>query len=101
LKTSDVVAARAMAAIICPYRHASSRQESGGSCQMTIVTLVSGCGNAYPGDGVPTPAHMIRLAMGYRSSSGRFALSRHPAEDHPDVLIICSMTSLEGRGPGA
>jgi hypothetical protein len=40
LKTSDVVAARAMAAIICPYRHASSRDESGGSCQMTIVTLV-------------------------------------------------------------
>jgi hypothetical protein len=26
-------------------------EESGGSCQMTIVTLASGCGNAYPGDG--------------------------------------------------
>src|SRR5260370_42617905 len=26
-------------------------EESGGACQMTIVTLVSGCGNAYPGDG--------------------------------------------------
>src|SRR3989449_6885226 len=25
--------------------------ESGASCQMTIVTLVSGCGYAYPGDG--------------------------------------------------
>ena len=39
MKASDVVAARAMPAIICPYRHASSRDESGGSCQMTIVTL--------------------------------------------------------------
>src|SRR4051794_12455958 len=38
------------AAIICLYRHASSRTESGGSCQMTIVTLISGRGNAYPGD---------------------------------------------------
>src|SRR5260370_14445668 len=43
--------------------------------------------------GVPSrPArqrrHMIRLAMGYRSSSGRCAPSRHPAEDHPQVLII-------------
>jgi hypothetical protein len=26
--------------------------------------------------------------MGYRSSSGRCAPSRHPAEDHPQVLII-------------
>lgn len=32
--------------------------------------------------------HMIRLAMGYRSSSGRCAPSRHPAEDYPQVLII-------------
>src|SRR2546425_6884391 len=43
--------------------------------------------------GVPSrPArqrrHMIRLAMGYLSSSGRCAPSRHPAEDHPQVLII-------------
>jgi non-heme chloroperoxidase len=42
--------------------------------------------------GVPSrPArqrrHMIRLAMGYRSSSARCAPSRHPAEDHPQVLI--------------
>jgi len=28
-------------AIIFRYRHTSSRKESGGSCQMTIVTLVS------------------------------------------------------------
>jgi hypothetical protein len=26
-------------------------KESGGSCQMTIVTFTSGCGNAYPGGG--------------------------------------------------
>src|ERR1700730_9175544 len=43
--------------------------------------------------GVPSrPArqrrHMIRLAMGYRSSSGRCAPSRHPDEDHPQVPII-------------
>src|SRR3979411_485085 len=43
--------------------------------------------------GVPSrPArqrrHRIRLAMGYRSSSGRCAPSRHPAEDLPQVLII-------------
>jgi hypothetical protein len=31
---------------------------------------------------------MIRLATGYRSSSGRCAPSRHPADDHPQVLII-------------
>jgi hypothetical protein len=35
---------------------------------------------------------MIRLAMGYRSSSGRCAPSRHPAEDHPQVLIIALIT---------
>jgi hypothetical protein len=30
LKTSDVVAARAMAAIICRYRHASRRRKQAG-----------------------------------------------------------------------
>jgi hypothetical protein len=38
---------------------------------------------------------MIRLAMGYRSSSGRCAPSRHPAEDHPQVLIIALEQALE------
>ena len=37
LKTSDVVAARAMGAIICRYRHASSQRNSGGSCRKTIA----------------------------------------------------------------
>ena len=51
--------------------------------------------------GVPSrPArqrrHMIRLAMGYRSSSGRGAPSRHPAEDHPQVLIIARDRRLGG-----
>src|SRR5258706_2125814 len=50
--------------------------------------------------GVPSrPArqrrHMIRLAMGYRSSSGRCAPSRHPAEDHPQVLIIAQLVDEE------
>src|SRR5712671_2531615 len=54
--------------------------------------------------GVPSrPArqrrHMIRLAMGYRSSSGRCAPSRHPAEDHPQVLIIAlrELGLIEGK----
>src|SRR6266849_3986612 len=51
--------------------------------------------------GVPSrPArqrrHMIRLAMGYRSSSGRCAPSRHPAEDHPQVLIIAPIPTPIG-----
>src|SRR6266487_4432481 len=37
--------------------------------------------------GAPTPA-LIRLAMGFRSSSGRCVPSRHLAEGHPQVLII-------------
>ena len=35
----------------------------------------------------PTPV-LIRTATDFRSSSGRCAHSRHPAEDHPQVLII-------------
>ena len=44
-------------------------------------------------EGVPsrtsasTPV-LIRTAMDFRSSSGRCAPSRHPAEGHPQVLII-------------
>lgn len=41
--------------------------------------------------------HMIRPARGYRSSSGRCAPSRHPAKDHPQVLIIAPC--LRTMGP--
>src|SRR4030081_97794 len=49
-------------------------------------------GRTFP-TGAPT-RHMIRLAMGYRSSSGRCPPSHPPAEDHPQVLIIAP---VEGR----
>jgi hypothetical protein len=51
LKTSDVVAARAMAQSYFPISANVKLEESGGSCQMTIVTLVTGCGNTNPGHG--------------------------------------------------
>jgi hypothetical protein len=35
--------------------------------------------------------------MGYRSSSGRCAASRHPAEDHPQVLIMPPPMSSEAE----
>src|SRR5579872_4169466 len=37
--------------------------------------------------GAPTPA-LIRIAMGFRSSSGMCVPSRHPAEGYPQALII-------------
>jgi hypothetical protein len=40
--------------------------------------------------------HMIRLAMGYRASSGRCAPD--PAEDHPQVLIIARLSLATSRG---
>src|SRR4051794_375774 len=44
LKTSDVVAARAMPANVYPYGHVSSHEEAHGSCRTTSATPVSGCG---------------------------------------------------------
>ena len=38
--------------------------------------------------------HMIRVAMGYRSSSGTCAPSGHHAEDHPQVLNIARDMTL-------
>ncbi|MFT0847266.1 hypothetical protein VR010_05850, partial [Actinomycetaceae bacterium L2_0104] len=37
--------------------------------------------------GAPTPT-LIRTCMGFRSCSGGTPHSRHPAEGHPQVLII-------------
>src|SRR6185312_6490674 len=50
-----------------------------------------------PRTSAPTPV-LIRAAMDFRSSSGRCAFSRHPAEDHPQVLIIAPPTMLGGPG---
>jgi len=39
-----------------------------------------------------------QTSLGFRSSSGRCVPSRHPAKDHPQVLII-ALTLLRPRDP--